>query len=82
MKYETFEIEVDGQKIGVSNDPRQTKNKGLYKQKLYECFLVKEEFYATSLCPKILLESEHGRKVMLLILQREINNIKKKHETT
>jgi uncharacterized membrane protein len=72
MKYETFEIIVDSNKIGVSNDPKHTKNKGLRKQGLYECFLVKEEFYGLVVSSKGLLETEVGRKMVLLMLLKEI----------
>lgn len=75
MKYETFNIMVEGHKIGVSNNPKHTKNKGLYKKNLYECFLVGDKHYAFCVVSKLMIGNKDAEKTILKMLLAEIRSV-------
>lgn len=78
MEYQTFEIEIEGHKITVSDDPAVT-IKDFDREKLYECVLIEGEYYGFAYSPKSLINIEEFRPSLLKMLLREIEYIKKRN---
>lgn len=72
MKYQTFQIEIDGNKILVSDDPACTINEDFDRNTLFECCLITDTKYSLALFSKKLVEDMSLRGKLLESLLRPI----------